>query len=399
MTVQPKDQPLATSTPWIVAFVALAFMALAWPVSAFGASAGIVFAGLGTAAPLAWLAFHYHGIAGRELAERGRGAAPVIGSEAIVALDAVAGGAALADGADDELRRIDGLISDAAPTLIEAFNAISSDVRRQRSIFDTIVTGDGSDRFADFVKGTSRTLQDYVEKIIDGSKNAMQLVEQMERISEQVTHVSSILGEIDAISKQTNLLALNAAIEAARAGESGRGFAVVADEVRNLSNRTTTFSSQIRMRMNTVSSDIREVDVLINSMASQDMVTALSAKTNVEDAIAELARSNELMSHAAIEVGRIAMAVDARANAAVTNLQFQDLAGQLVTHARRRSNALKAVLVAAGTMASCLRDGRNAGRIEEHVQELERLVADAREVIDRTPVRQQAMAVGDVELF
>jgi methyl-accepting chemotaxis protein len=399
MTVQPKDQPLATSTPWIVAFVSFAFLALAWPVSAFGAIAGIVFAGLGTAAPLAWLAFHYHSIARRELAGRELRVAPTISPDAIVALDAVAGGTILADGADDELRRIDGLISDAAPTLIEAFNAISSDVRRQRSIFDTIVTGDGSDRFANFVAGTSRTLQDYVEKIIDGSKNAMQLVEQMERISEQVTHVSSILGEIDAISKQTNLLALNAAIEAARAGESGRGFAVVADEVRNLSNRTTTFSSQIRMRMNTVSSDIREVDVLINSMASQDMVTALSAKTNVEDAIAELARSNELMSHAAIEVGRIAMAVDARANAAVTNLQFQDLAGQLVTHARRRSNALKAVLVAAGTMASCLRDGRNAGRIEEHVQELERLVADAREVIDRTPVRQQAMAVGDVELF
>jgi methyl-accepting chemotaxis protein len=399
MTVQPKDQPLATSTPWIVAFVALAFLALAWPVSAFGAVAGILFAGLGTAAPLAWLAFHYHGIARRGSTGPVPGFGTSISPEAVVALDAVAGGVILVDGADDELRRIDGLISDAAPTLIEAFNAISTDVRRQQAIFDTIVTGEGSDLFATFVAGTSRTLQDYVEKIIEGSKNAMQLVEQMERISEQVTHVSSILGEIDAISKQTNLLALNAAIEAARAGESGRGFAVVADEVRNLSNRTTTFSSQIRTRMNTVSSDIRQVDILINSMASQDMVTALSAKTNVEDALTELSRSNEKMSQAAVEVGKIALAVETRANAAVTNLQFQDLAGQLVTHARRRASALKAVLEGAGTMATCLRDGRDIGRIEGHVQELERLVADAREVIDRTPVRQQAMAVGDVELF
>lgn len=399
MTVQPKDQPLATSTPWIVAFVAFAFLALAWPVSAFGAGAGIVFAGLGTAAPLAWLAFHYHGIASRESAARLQVAQPAVALEAVLALDAVAGGAVLADGADDELRRIDGLISDAAPTLIDAFNAISTDVRRQQAIFDTIVTGEGSELFVTFVAGTSRTLQDYVEKIIEGSKNAMQLVEQMERISEQVTHVSSILGEIDAISKQTNLLALNAAIEAARAGETGRGFAVVADEVRNLSNRTTNFSSQIRTRMHTVAADIREADTLINSMASQDMVTALSAKTNVEDALAELSRSNDVMSKAAVEVGKIALAVEARANAAVTNLQFQDLAGQLVTHARRRANALKAVLEGAGTMATCLRDGRDAGRIEGHVQELERLVADAREVIDRTPVRQQAMAVGDVELF
>jgi methyl-accepting chemotaxis protein len=151
--------------------------------------------------------------------------------------------------------------------------------------------------------------------------------------------------------------------------------------------------------MNTVAADIREADTLINSMASQDMVTALTAKTDVEDALAELSRSNETMSKAAAEVGKIALAVEARANAAVTNLQFQDMAGQLVTHARRRTSALKAVLEGAGTVASCLRDGRDAGRIEGHVQELERLVADAREVIDRTPVRQQAMAVGDVELF
>jgi methyl-accepting chemotaxis protein len=399
MTVQAKDQPLATSTLWIVAFVAIAFLALAWPVSAFGTGAGIVFAGLGTGAPLAWLAFHYHGIARRERGAREPRVQSAPAPEAIVALDAIASGVILVDGADDELRRIDGLISDAAPTLIEAFNAISTDVRRQQAIFDTIITGEGSDPFVTFVAGTSRTLQDYVEKIIEGSKNAMQLVEQMERISDQVTHVSSILGEIDAISKQTNLLALNAAIEAARAGETGRGFAVVADEVRNLSNRTTNFSSQIRTRMHTVAADIREADTLINSMASQDMVTALSAKSNVEEALAELSRSNETMSNAATEVGKIALAVEARANAAVTNLQFQDLAGQLVTHARRRANALKAVLEGAGTMASCLRDGRDAGRIAGHVQELERLVADAREVIDRTPVRQQAMAVGDVELF
>ncbi len=399
MTVNPKEQPLATSAPWIVAFVSLAFLALAWPVSAFGTLAGIAVAGLGTAAPLAWLAFHYHGIARRQLAGRDDDVQQSGGPDTLVALTAVASGITLVDGADDELRRIDGLISDAAPTLIEAFNAISSDVRRQQAIFDSLVTGEGSDLFAKFVAGTSRTLQDYVEKIIDGSKNAMQLVEQMERISEQVTHVSSILGEIDAISKQTNLLALNAAIEAARAGETGRGFAVVADEVRTLSNRTTTFSSQIRTRMLTVSSDIREADALINTMASQDMVKALSAKTNVEEALTELSRSNEVMADAAAQVGKIALAVEARANAAVTNLQFQDLAGQLVTHARRRATALKAVLECAGTMAEALKGGQGAGRIEGHVQELERLVADARDVIDRTPVRQQAMAVGDVELF
>jgi methyl-accepting chemotaxis protein len=400
MTAHPQNQQAAARTPWIIAFVSFAFLMLSWPMSAFGTIAGLAVAGLGTAAPFAWLAFHYRGSARRASRSTGPDGSGSPVTEESVALEAIHSGAVLADGADDELRRIDGLIADAAPRLVEAFNAIAGDVRRQQMIFEELMSGESTaERFATFVRNTSGSLQGYVDKIIDGSKSAMQLVEQMERISEQVTHVSSILGEIDSISKQTNLLALNAAIEAARAGETGRGFAVVADEVRTLSNRTTTFSSQIRIRMQSVSSDIRQADALINAMASQDMVTALSAKSNVETALGELSSLNDATAAAGVEVAKIALAVEKRANGAITNLQFQDLAGQLVTHARRRAVALKAVLDCAGAMAAALRNGDGRARLDGHVQELERLVADAREVIERTPVRQQAMAVGDVELF
>ena len=73
----------------------------------------------------------------------------------------------------------------------------------------------------------------------------MGLVEMMDTIVSEVTHILGILGDMESITKQTNLLALNAAIEAARAGEMGRGFAVVADEVRKLAEKTKSATGEI----------------------------------------------------------------------------------------------------------------------------------------------------------
>lgn len=106
----------------------------------------------------------------------------------------------------------------------------------------------------------------------NGNAIILKLVNQMNTISDKVSHstqiinllgtksteINSIVTLINDISDQTNLLALNAAIEAARAGEQGKGFAVVAEEVRKLAEESGTAAGKISSLISEIQNDITD---------------------------------------------------------------------------------------------------------------------------------------------
>lgn len=122
--------------------------------------------------------------------------------------------------------------------------------------------------------------RDIMRSCIDDSHNAtvaMQSIEglvgtigeRMSVLDSAVKHIGGMAGDIDAIARQTNLLALNATIEAARAGEAGRGFAVVASEVKALSVQTGAATQEIRSRLGTLTSEVKEIrDAVQESLQS-----------------------------------------------------------------------------------------------------------------------------------
>lgn len=311
--------------------------------------------------------------------------------------------AAQFSGVNDNLGHVQGLLSDAIAKLLHSFDGMHRLIESQReaswSAIQQQQSGDATNE--DFLEHTSETLKMLVSSIVNNSKVSMELVERMDDVSEEVSAILKVLGEIDGISKQTNLLALNAAIEAARAGEAGRGFAVVADEVRKLSMRAEHFSQQIRVNVNKVHASIEAVETSINEMASLDMEFALHSKSELDKVLNRVHDTNVAMSEVIRRQNAIAEEVDSVVGETVTSLQFQDMVNQLLQHSRVRLHSVESAWHRIGDWAREASSGGvvSQGKINQMREEIKTIFAETDQLEQKKPVKQDTMTSGDIELF
>ena len=311
------------------------------------------------------------------------------------------------DAIQGETGRVQTLLAEAIEQLTQSFQGMYEQSDRQRQLALSVTEGsaDGTS-FDQFVANTSGVMQRVVDSVVDNSRLGMELVDLTDGIARGASAVQNILSEVGSIAKQTNLLALNAAIEAARAGEAGRGFAVVADEVRDLSARTTQFSLQISGLMQGMQTSVKQTEEAIQRMASQDMTFALESKRRVEDVIRMMEAQNSFRATTIGQMGAGAQEMNGRVNGAVTALQFQDMVSQLISHVKRRVEALEAVVCHLGGLGEAL--GRDAELSDSQSaadalkSETAKIASCLRSLVTDTnnnPVGQRAMTQGDIELF
>jgi len=111
---------------------------------------------------------------------------------------------------------------------------------------------------AEAVEKTLASMQAIKKSVIETAKTVQGLGEHSQKID-------IIIKLIGGIAYQIKLLGINAAIEAAHAGQYGAGFLVVAGEIRSLAERTAQATREITTLVDSVQSQVREVQKVMGS--------------------------------------------------------------------------------------------------------------------------------------
>jgi methyl-accepting chemotaxis protein len=129
---------------------------------------------------------------------------------------------------------------------------------------------------------------EHAEKASEISDAAMGQAEELNKSSQDIGSIISIINQV---TEQTKLLALNATIEAARAGESGKGFAVVAGEVKELAKQTAEATARIAEQIKEMQGKTGFIVQSINTIAevnnqANEITTSIAASVEQQSVTA-----------------------------------------------------------------------------------------------------------------
>ncbi len=305
------------------------------------------------------------------------------------------------DGQSENLQ-VQNILSDAIEKLIASFTKLENLTDEQKTLALGIIQGGRqgdngtSVSFQQMFKEIEDVMQRLLDATIENNTQTNKLMASMDATQEQFQKVLGMLGEVRKIADQTNLLAINAAVEAARAGVAGKGFAVVAEEVRNLSIRSNRFSEQIDTSVQQISNAFGEVTLSIKSLSQRSDQLVEEEKDHIGHAMSQAHEFNDAVERSARDISALAEDVSQQVRQAVTSLQFQDMATQVIGTVSKRLDSLDTLI----------RDLNNKMDQTDHsgdgTQQLERFLLESTDLVKSShhnPVSQKNMDEGDIELF
>jgi len=249
--------------------------------------------------------------------------------------------------ATTSLEQVTGIISAGTHLLQESFTGLVTKSDRQLEQLNTMLTqlkgGDLDSNnltMENFAREIDSTLSSFVELMVKISVKNVAAADKVQDMVHEMDSVFELLSQVHKLADQTNLLALNAAIEAARAGDAGRGFAVVADEVRNLSISSQKLNDCIREQTAGTKTLLIDISKIVEEMASLDMNNALATKDNMDNMLKELVEANQCISDTIDSTSQTAKEIQNDVSTAVTAMQFEDSARQIVQYVQEQLQAI-----------------------------------------------------------
>lgn len=116
------------------------------------------------------------------------------------------------------------------------------------------------------------------------------IAQQILRLSEQTSQISTITGAVTDFANETKMLAMNAAVEAVRAGEHGKGFSVLAVEIRKLAEE----SKRSAERINALVAEIQKATnatVMATEEGGKTVDQGMMVAQNTAEAFAEVSEA------------------------------------------------------------------------------------------------------------
>lgn len=305
---------------------------------------------------------------------------------------------------EKEIDRATVLVKDAVTGVSESFLALQQLTTQQQTMIDHLlgqgrsIGDENTTTLETFVEDSNRTLDNFVEVIINTSKQSLKTMSYTDEMSKQFDGIFTLLEQVEKLSSQTNLLALNAAIEAARAGDAGRGFAVVANEVRSLSVNSTELNEDIRKEIGSAKIIIEKLRESVEVMASADMTKTLRAKDNVGKMMEHVQQTNAQTSQGVSELMQLIPKINEAVATGVRLLQFEDLTFQALTSLKDDLSGLKQLSEQINALEN--HDPKERSVQLQAIKESAQLCANSIKTSkENRTVMQSSMDEGDIELF
>jgi methyl-accepting chemotaxis protein len=288
-----------------------------------------------------------------------------------------------AEKASGQLRQVRGVLADAVSSITESFATLRAESDAQRHSMSELLSSMASaDAGAPqrrrlgaqaFARETGAVLQQFTEMLVGVSRESGRAVERIDQIAAHFDRIFKLVEQVNDISEATLVLAVNASIQAANAkGSHGHSFAVIAANVRDLSRTTQRFNNEIGDEIERARTTIDGARRSMSEMASRDLDVALESKQRVSEMLADAASFEALTRETIERADGAAGQIAAAASSAITALQFQDIAEQILSNVQQRVERVASLASTNGAGASA---------------------------VPREPAAQTSVAPGDVQLF